>query len=84
MLTKRGAEEAALANCRVNGNTTCKIQRTYHNECVSLALGSETAASDIGATLEEANERSMKACTATGDPQCHLAYSACSYPVRIQ
>lgn len=81
--SKRAAEEAALADCRVKSNA-CKIQRTYHNQCIALTLGNETAASDTGATLEEADERSMKDCKSTGDSQCHLAYSACSYAVRIQ
>jgi hypothetical protein len=36
------------------------------------------------ATIEEATQSGMKVCTANGNANCHVYYSACSLPVRIQ
>lgn len=78
------AEQEAIADCQKNGGVQCKIEITYHNQCVALVGGdtgyNTTSASSIG----QAVQIGMASCTSAHDTNCHAYYTACSLPVRVQ
>lgn len=78
------AEQAAIANCQENGGSACKIETWYSNGCATLVVGDKTHVSINAATLDEATHRGLKMCIDGGDSKCHVYYTACSLPVRVQ
>jgi hypothetical protein len=74
------AKRVALARC----GDDCKIDLTYHDQCVALASGKRYYASVSAATVEEASLLAMKACGKGGATDCIVTYSECSLPERIQ
>jgi hypothetical protein len=81
---KSEAQQAALADCRAKGGSPCKLEIAYDNECAALVVGQKDYSINTGATADAANQLAMKTCSADGDAKCHVYYSACSLPVRIQ
>ena len=73
----------ALKDCRAKGGTQCKFQLAYDNECAVMILGDKTFNVSAGPTIDEATKSGMKICNAASG-NCHVHYSACSLPVRIQ
>jgi hypothetical protein len=82
--TRAAAEQAALENCKSNGGLTCKIEATYDNECVALVVGHPKANIFTDSTQERATEGAMHSCSSQGNTDCHVYYTACSLPARIQ
>lgn len=83
--TKTEAQQAAMVDCRAKGGAPCKLEITYDNECATLAVGSKGYSINTGSTADAANQLAIKTCSADGDdPDCHVYYSACSLPQRIQ
>jgi hypothetical protein len=84
MATSSQAEQTALADCRSKGGIACKIEISYRNQCVGMIVGHPGYSIALGPTVGEAIKNGMKMCTDAGDSNCHVYYSACSLPVRIQ
>ncbi|TPG11785.1 DUF4189 domain-containing protein [Rhodanobacter glycinis] len=83
--SKNEAQQAAMADCRAKGGSLCKLEIAYDNECVTLAADSMGYSINTGNTVDAANQLAMKTCSAIGEHlDCHVYYSACSLPVRIQ
>jgi hypothetical protein len=82
-LSKSEAELAAVAECQSNGGSNCKIEVAYDNECAAMVVGDEIHSATADTTIEKAIQSSMKTCRGA-DINCHVYYSACSLPIRIQ
>ena len=82
--SKEAAEQAALADCRAKGGTECAVEVAYDNECAAMVVGDKGHNSGAAATLDKATQLGLDACKRYGNTRCHLYYSACSLPVRIQ
>ena len=84
MPSQSTAESKALADCQSKGGTKCKIDTRYRNACAAMVAGDTGYNVGSAATLSEAVQIGMKTCTDAGTAHCHVYYSACSLPVRIQ
>lgn len=82
--SKDSAERSAIANCQSNGGVECKIETWYSNGCAVMLVGTNHHVSVNAATTLEAVQDGMKICKKDGVTDCHIYYSACSPPVRIQ
>jgi hypothetical protein len=83
MPNQQEAEAGAIAQCREQGGKSCKIETWYRNRCGAMVIGENTHTTNNADTLTEAIEIGMKKCEA-GDNECHVYYSDCSLPQRIQ
>ncbi|MFK2916897.1 DUF4189 domain-containing protein [Dyella koreensis] len=77
------AEEGAIADCRSKGGANCKLQVSYSNGCGVMVLGNKVFNAKSAATIEEATRKGIAQCSAESDG-CHVYYSGCSLPQRIQ
>lgn len=85
LTSKSEAATAALSDCRAKGGgSNCKLDRLYSNQCAALTLSDKGYNTAAAATAAKASEKGMKICTDSGDSHCHVYYTACSLPVRIQ
>jgi hypothetical protein len=78
------AKQAALSDCSEKGGARCKPQTSYRNGCAVMVIGNKEFNVGSAATMNEAVQSGMKVCTDAGNTNCHVYYSACSLPVRIQ
>ncbi|MDR6094654.1 DUF4189 domain-containing protein [Stenotrophomonas sp. SORGH_AS_0321] len=84
-LTKSDALSEAMAKCRRNGATDCKVMAEYSNQCVAWVVpdgGDATALGGLGegATPELALKKAQSYCENRAGNGCKVAYSACSLP----
>lgn len=84
-LTKSDALSEAMAKCRRNGATDCKVMAEYSNQCVAWVVpdgGDATALGGLGegATPELAMKKAQSYCENRAGNGCKVAYSACSLP----
>ena len=79
------AEAAALADCQSKGGSACKIQLSYRNQCAAMVIGKRGHVFNInpGPTIEQAVQIATGVCSKAAN-DCHVYYSACSLPQRIQ
>jgi hypothetical protein len=85
MRSESGAKRSAMEDCQAKGGgSNCKFQISYRNGCVVLLVGDKFFNFASAETIEAATKSGMKVCTADGNTNCHVYYSACSLPVRIQ
>jgi hypothetical protein len=86
MPTQRDAEQAALGKCHAQHGATCKLSSFYRNGCGVMVVDASGKYynTDGGATIQEASEKAMSTCKSDGHADCHVYYSGCSLPVRIQ
>ncbi|SDH07700.1 protein of unknown function [Dyella sp. 333MFSha] len=82
--TEREAIDAAIADCRLDGDETCKSMGTVRNQCIALVAGSGGTKIESAPSETEATKRAMKECLRSGQDNCHSYYSSCSLPVRVQ
>lgn len=82
--TKIDAQRAAMIDCQAKGGAPCKLEIAYDNECAALVAGSKDYSINTGPTADAANQLAMKTCSSGGDTACHVYYSSCSLPVRVQ
>lgn len=83
--TEIDAQRSAMTDCQAKGGAPCKLEISYDNECVTLAVGKKGYSINTGKTMGASIQLAMKTCSADGeDSDCHVYYSACSLPVRIQ
>jgi hypothetical protein len=84
LVNQDNAATTAIADCRSKGGLACKIEIVYRNECAAMIVGHPGYAIATGTIMSEAAQKGMKMCTESGNTSCHVYYSACSLPVRIQ
>ncbi len=86
MPTRYDAQEMAVGRCRAQHGSICKVSSFYRNGCgVTVADASGKYYSTDGcATRQEASEKALPTCKGDGHAGCHLYYSGCSFPARIQ
>lgn len=77
------AEAAAMNDCRAKGGAHCEVQISYRNGCVSMVVGDTLMNTKGARTQKEADSRALSKC-GEEDKDCHVFYSACSLPQRIQ
>jgi hypothetical protein len=82
--SKSEAQQAAMANCQAKGGSPCKFEIAYDNECAVLVVGDNGYNVSADVTLDKAVQFGMKICTDAKNTNCHVYYSACSLPVRVQ
>lgn len=82
--SKNEAQQAALADCQAKGGSPCKLEIAYDNECAALVVGDNGYNVGADATLDKVIRLGMKICTGAKNANCHVYYSDCSLPVRIQ
>ena len=83
MPDRQSAENVAMENCRAKGGVNCTTQISYGNQCVAMVVGGKIFNVNSGPTVTQATEKGMKLCTPVAN-DCHVYYSACSLPERIQ
>ncbi|WP_157754052.1 DUF4189 domain-containing protein [Lysobacter capsici] len=84
MPNKRKAEKAALAQCKKKGGEHCKVKIAFYNQCAVIVSGDTGHNAASAASIERATELSMETCIKSGDSNCELYFSECSFPVRIR
>jgi hypothetical protein len=80
---KESAELIAMSECKAKGGTQCKVDIAYDNECAAVVVGNGGYNTPAAATADKAVEIGMKTCSAS-TTNCHVYYTSCSLPVRIQ
>ena len=78
------AEQIAVSRCKINGGSICEVEISYRNGCAAMVVGHLQHSSNSAPTQNEAVHTGMKVCTDAGDTNCHVYYSDCSPPLRIQ
>ncbi|MCH7294310.1 DUF4189 domain-containing protein [Acinetobacter higginsii] len=81
--SKRQAEKAAIEECRKRGGGACKVDYTYHNQCVAVGGNDAAANTASGPDLDEVKVRAVRNCEAQSNKKCIVFYSGCSMPVRV-
>lgn len=85
MTTETEAKESAMADCKVQGGGShCELLISYVNGCVAMLVGTKAYNAASSSTIEKATQLAMKGCSHDGNAKCHVYYSACTLPVRIQ
>jgi hypothetical protein len=77
------AWQDAETDCHAKGGLNCTRLISYRNACAAMVLGDKTYSFSGGSTLADAIKKATIKCTASTS-NCHVYYSACSLPVRIQ
>ncbi|KAF1716641.1 DUF4189 domain-containing protein [Pseudoxanthomonas wuyuanensis] len=83
MASKRKAEKAALLKCRERGGKACKVDMSYHNQCVVLVSGDSRYIVQTAASIGLASDVGIEKCSAK-DSNCRVHYSACSLARRVR
>ncbi len=81
--SKLEAQQSALADCAGKGGAPCKLEIAYNNQCAALVVGDKVYNTSSAATIQQASQSGMDRCSKVST-NCHVYYSACSMPVRIQ
>jgi len=81
--SERDASQAAMQDCQSKGGVNCQIDAAYDNQCAAVVVGGGYNVSSRG-TVDQAVAVGMKICRDAGRANCHVHYSACSLPVRVQ
>jgi hypothetical protein len=85
MQSESEAKQSAIVDCQAKGGgSSCASLIAYRNGCAVLLVGNKFFNASSAATIEEATQSGMKVCATNGNTNCHVYYSACSLPVRIQ
>lgn len=67
----------------MNGSPNCKLELSYHNQCVAIAWGSTNHVVAGAPYVDMAKTNAMRLCDQRSQ-QCKIVYSECSYAVRVQ
>lgn len=85
MQSESEAKQSAMADCQAKGGgSNCELQISYRNGCAVLLVGDKFFNAASAESVEKATQSGMKVCTANGNTNCHIYYTACSLPIRIQ
>lgn len=82
--SQSSAENAAVTDCQSKHGSTCRIELSYRNQCAAFVVGDKGYSTNASTSVDEAIRKGMQICTNAGHSNCHILYSACSLPVRIQ
>jgi hypothetical protein len=82
--SQSSAENAALVDYQSKHGSTCRIELSYRNQCAAFVVGDKGYNTNASTSIDEATRKGMQICTNAGHSNCHVLYSACSMPVRIQ
>lgn len=82
--SENDAAQTALADCQSKHGASCKVQLTYHDQCAAMVVSDKGYNTQSAATTDIAAQNGMEVCHHSGDPNCHVYYSACSLPKRVQ
>ena len=82
--SKREASITAVSDCERQGGANCEIEAAYDNQCVAVITSNDSHNTPIARTVDQAVATGMKTCRDAGRTNCHVYYSACSLPVRVQ
>lgn len=77
------AEASAVSECQNQGGTQCRVLISFHDQCGVVIIGDGKINASSAATVAQASDDGIKVCS-TGTTHCHVYYSACALPVRIQ
>ncbi|WP_428993076.1 DUF4189 domain-containing protein [Luteibacter rhizovicinus] len=80
--SKERAIQAALAHCKINGGTKCKLAIAYDNQCAAMTVGENSFNITNEATLDKAVDSVLAYCKAT-DTNCRVYHTTCSFPEQI-
>lgn len=78
--SKQAAVRIAMQRC---GTPDCKVDITYHDQCVAAAWGTKHSTMSSASTIDEASRISMNDCKKDAS-DCKIVYAECSLPERIQ
>lgn len=84
MPSQESAENLALEDCRAKHASKCEVQLSYRNQCAAMVVSDGGYNVTPATTIDAATEKGMDICRKAGDSNCHVYYSACSLPQRIQ
>ncbi|WP_083966261.1 DUF4189 domain-containing protein [Dyella thiooxydans] len=84
MPSQESAEQLALEDCRSKHGSTCEVQLFYRNQCAAMIVSNGGYNVTPAKTIDAAERKGMDICKKAGDSNCHVYYSACSLPQRIQ
>jgi hypothetical protein len=82
--SEREASQAAMQDCQSKGGVNCQIDTAYDNQCAAVVVGDGGYNVSSRRTADQAAAVGMKTCRDAGRANCHVHYSACSLPVRVQ
>ena len=84
--TSEQERRSTSRNSRLSGKggAPCKLEIAYDNECAAMVVGNNGYNVGADATVDKAVQLGMKICTDAKNTNCHVYYSACSLPQRIQ
>jgi hypothetical protein len=84
--SEQQAEQAAIANCLSNSGVNCRVNQTYFNTCIAMAVSDTNKGSIIAIdkTLELAAQRGIKGCLEAGITDCRARYTSCSTAQWVQ
>ena len=80
---KRRAEKAALAQCKANGGTTCKVKFSYYNQCGVIAWGDSAFSPQSAENVQVASGWALEKCKGL-TANCKIVYADCSLPVWVE
>lgn len=83
VLNEAQAWQVAEDDCHAKGGSNCIHLISYRNECVAMVLGDKTYSFADATTASGAVQQAKERCLESTN-NCHVYYSACSLPVRIQ
>lgn len=81
--SEQEAIEVATRDCSKFGSPNCKLQLTYHNQCVAVAWGSTQFETAAAPTIKQAEANAMDGCNSI-TTACKVAYKECSFAERVQ
>jgi Domain of unknown function (DUF4189) len=82
--TEEQAVAAAIADCKAYGATGCRQSAVYRNQCIAVVSGDKLSRTYSAKTESSAVSKGMSECDSEGQSACHVFYSGCSLPVRVQ
>ncbi len=72
--SKAEAEAGALKNCKSQGNTGCKVEVSYKDQCGAYASSRKHAGQGVGASKADASHKALAVC---GDGACKVVVADC-------
>lgn len=81
--TQAKAEKKAISICAKRGGNACRIEISYHNQCISFVTGKAKYFVRADYTLGQAIANGTERCEKEDD-DCKVVYSSCSLPERIR
>lgn len=82
--SEQQARDAAGADCHNKTGTACEVISSYGNTCAALVSGNSGYAIALDNLEDGAAQKATSMCVDGGARGCHVQYSGCSLPLRIQ